>query len=135
MLVKRAADKSAPSLYPQPSATVAICPFESKTRSLLLGHCGNGADSVNQMVPSEPTAILDRNRKATSPAAPSVFGPAAPLPAMVVIAPAASTRRMRLLPASKMYRLPASSSPTPEGELNRAAEAAAPSPLNPRSPV
>ena len=68
--------------------------------------------------------------------APSPVWLAVPSPAMVVMMPvAAVTLRMRLLPESTMYRLPAVSIATSDGPLNCAAVASPLSPLDPSTPV
>ena len=64
---------------------------------------------------------------------PSPLKPAVPLPAIVLMVPAALTNRMRLLPTSAMYRLPAPSTFIPTGAFNSAVVAGPPSPL--KAPV
>ena len=59
--------------------------------------------------------------------------PAGPLPATVVTTPP-ETLRMRLLPVSAMYTLPAESTAMPDGKNNWMLVAGPLSPLNPRVP-
>lgn len=63
----------------------------------------------------------------------SPLKPLVPFPATVVITPFA-TLRMRLLPVSATYRLPAESMATPSGAFNWALVAGALSPLKPGAP-
>src|SRR5437016_592387 len=63
----------------------------------------------------------------------SPLKPCAPLPATVVITPL-ETVRMRLLPQSAMYRLPAASTATAVGENNCALVAGPASPPEPSVP-
>src|SRR5262245_12546533 len=66
---------------------------------------------------------------------PSPALPFMPLPATVVITPAADTRRTRKLPVSAITRPPSAVGPTAYGRLICAAVAGPPSPENPRVPV
>ncbi len=63
----------------------------------------------------------------------SPLKPVVPFPATVVITPF-ETLRMRLLPVSAMYRLPAESTATPSGPFNSALVAGPLSPLKPCVP-
>ena len=84
-----------------------IIPLETlRTSSLLL--------SLIRRLPKESAATPEGLNNSTLAAGPSPLKPASPFPATVVITPL-ETLRIRLLPVSAMYKLPAESTATPVG--------------------
>src|ERR1039457_3865884 len=110
-------------------ATVLIVPAAVTFRMRLL-------PSAMKRLPALSTAMpAGWNSSAEVAGPPSPLKPAVPLPATVLIVPAAVTFRMRLLVSSAMKRLPALSTATPSGSRSSAEVAGPPSPLKPRVPL